>query len=190
MNRRLFTAINLPESIKEQLASYQAEWPELPSRWTKQENIHITLVFLGSTREEEIKGICETMNKVSKENGEFFINLTKICYGPPKKIPPRMVWALGEKSEELGKLQNQLENSLLNYSAQEISKKKSRPYAPHITLARIRQWDFKRMEPEERPHIDKDISIGFKVKSMELMESQLKRTGAEYTVLQSFPLMP
>jgi 2'-5' RNA ligase len=44
------------------------------------------------------------------------------------------------------------------------------------------------MEPEEKPKIDEDISLNFQVKSIEVMESQLKRGGAEYTILESFEL--
>jgi len=43
--RRVFIAINLPGNIRKKLAEYQKKWPELPIRWTKQDNIHITLVF-------------------------------------------------------------------------------------------------------------------------------------------------
>ena len=39
--------------------------------------------------------------------------LNKILYGPPKKNPPRMVWADGEKSEELVDLKDDLQEGLL-----------------------------------------------------------------------------
>jgi 2'-5' RNA ligase len=44
------------------------------------------------------------------------------------------------------------------------------------------------MEPEERPEIDEEVNFSFEVKSIEIMESHLKRGGAEYTVLESLPL--
>ena len=98
-----------------------------------------------------------------------------------------MVWAEGEKLEELGKLQNDLENSLLASSVKEVESK-SRPYAPHITLGRIRTWEFRQIEPEERPEVNEEINLSFEVNSIEVMESQLKRGGAEYAVLESAPL--
>ncbi|MBI4101693.1 MAG: RNA 2',3'-cyclic phosphodiesterase, partial [Candidatus Nealsonbacteria bacterium] len=48
MRHRIFLAINLPENVKKKLADFKSKWPDLPCRWTKAENLHITLVFLGS----------------------------------------------------------------------------------------------------------------------------------------------
>ncbi|XOB46441.1 MAG: RNA 2',3'-cyclic phosphodiesterase [Candidatus Nealsonbacteria bacterium] len=189
MPHRIFIAINLPEKIKKKLADYQTNWPELPVRWTKKENLHITLVFIGYARDEEIPEICKITKEIAEKNRVFTINLKKICYGPPKKMPPRMVWASGEKSEELGKLQQGLENSLLASTAKKFIKPEKRAYSPHITLGRIKAWEFRQIEPEERPNVNEDISLSFEVNSIEVMESQLKRTGAEYTILESIPLI-
>ena len=198
MKHRIFIAINLPEDIKKRLADYQSKWPELPIRWTKKENLHITLAFLGYLNDDEILEICKITKEVASRNQSFSINLNKIFYGPPNKIPPRMVWVEGEKSKELGKLQKDLENSLLSSdlsaearraeaeaSVQEDSAREARPYAPHITLGRIRTWEFRQIEPEERPDVNEEISLNFEVNSIEVMESQLKRGGSEYAVLES-----
>ncbi len=185
MRHRLFIAVNLPENIKNKLSDFQSKWPELPARWTKKQNLHITLVFLGYVKDEEIPEILKIAEEIGNKHSSFSINLNKICYGPPKKIP-RMVWAVGESSKELGKLKKDLENSLSNVSLKE----EARPHSPHITLSRIRQWQFRQIELEERPEINESIDLGFEVNSIEIMESQLKRTGAEYSVMQSFPLKP
>jgi len=178
----------LPEGVKKQLLDYQSKWPELPVRWVKPENLHITLAFLGYLSDEELLEILRITKEVALRNNPFSINLNKICYGPPKKMPPRMVWAEGEKSNELGELQNDLENSLFSVSIKGLKEPEARPYAPHITLGRIRQWEFRQIEPEERPVIDEDISFVFGVNSIDVMESQLKRGGAEYIILESTQL--
>lgn len=184
MNRRVFIAINLPESLKIKLAKFQSKWPDLPAKWTKKENLHITLAFLGYVQDDEIPEILRKTEEIAKKHKPFQLNFNKICYGPPKKAL-RMVWAMGEKSEELRGLQSDLENSLSNLPF----KKENRSYSSHITLARIRQWEFKQIELEERPQIEELIDLSFEVNSIELMESQLKRTGAKYIVLQSVPLL-
>lgn len=184
MRHRIFIAINLPEDVKKQLVNYQTKWLELPCRWTKKENLHITLAFLGYLSDEELLEVLKITKEVATRNSSFSINLNKICYGPPKKLPPRMVWVEGEKSEELGKLQKYLENSLSTASIGGL-KSEIRPYSAHITLGRIRTWEFRRMEPEERPEINEDIDLSFEVNSIEVMESKLKRGGPEYTVLES-----
>ncbi len=192
MQHRIFIAINFPENIKKKLSDYENKWLELPCRWTRKENLHITLAFLGYLPDEELVKICNITREIALKHEPFFINLNKIIYGPPKKSPPRMIWVEGEESEELGKLQKALENSLLTTEAlakadQTISTE-ARPYAPHVTLGRIKEWEFRRIEPEERPEVNEEISLNFEVNSIEVMESDLKRGGPEYSILESCPL--
>ncbi|HUS49948.1 MAG TPA: 2'-5' RNA ligase family protein, partial [Candidatus Paceibacterota bacterium] len=80
--QRVFIAINLPEDIKKKLTDYQEKWPELPIRWTKKDNIHITLFFLGYLNNEEIVEVCKMTKEVASRRSSFFVNLNKICYGP------------------------------------------------------------------------------------------------------------
>ena len=163
MRHRIFIAINLPEEIKNQLLSYQAKWPELPIRWTKKESLHITLEFLGYLSDDELLKVCQNTKELAAEKKSFTITLDKICYGPPKKMPPRMVWVVGGKV------------GAFNFS-------------PHITLGRIRTWQWRQIEPEERPEVSEEINLNFEVSSIEVMESVLKKGGPEYTLLESCPL--
>lgn len=187
MRHRTFIAINLPEEIKRKLSEYQGKWPELPIRWTKEENLHITLIFLGYLSDEELLEICKITKEVASRNQSFSINLNKICYGPPKKMPPRMIWVNGEKSREFTTLKDDIEKSLGTSERVSFSPEK-RVFSPHITLGRIRAWEFRQIEPEERPEVDEDIDLSFEVNSIEAMESQLKRGGPNYAVLESAPL--
>ena len=182
---RIFIAINLPSDIRKRLEKHQSNWPELPVRWTKRDNLHITLVFLGYLKEEELLEIFEITKNVALKHKSFEINLNEICYGPPKKMPPRMVWVRGEKSKELSDLRYELEEALIGGVGFSPEK---RLFAPHITLGRIRQWEFKNIEVEDRPEVKKEINLTFPVNSIEIMESYLKRGGAEYAVLDSYPL--
>jgi 2'-5' RNA ligase len=185
MGHRIFIAINLPEDVKRELSLYQENWPSLPARWTKKENLHITLVFLGYVNSEELPEICQIVRDVAARNDSFDLNLKKITYGPPKNNPPRMVWTEGEKSKELGKLHGDLENSLCNRL--NVIEDKGKPYSPHITLGRIKAWELQRMDPEDKPEINEGISFNFEVNSIEVMESFLKKKGPDYMVLESCP---
>ncbi|MDI6602641.1 MAG: RNA 2',3'-cyclic phosphodiesterase [Patescibacteria group bacterium] len=191
MRHRIFIAINLPENVKKSLIVYQSKWLELPCRWTKKENLHITLIFLGYLSDQELLEVLEITRKVASRNLAFSINLNKICYGPPKKIPPKMVWVETEKSKEFTQLRDDLEKSLMQTERVHpalSAKGRDRAFSPHITLGRIRVWEFRQIEPEEKPQIEEEISLSFKVNSIEVMESQLKRGGPDYTVLESAPL--
>ena len=187
MPHRIFIAINFPEEIKRQLEKFQSQWPELPIRWTKPENLHITLIFLGYLSDEELLEICKIVKEVASRHKSFSINLNKVCYGPPKKMPPRMVWVEGEKSKELANLQIDLEKSLTSSESVKFEPEE-RSFTSHINLGRIKTWEFRKIEPEERPEVNENISLSFDVSSIEVMESELKRVGPEYTVLESAPL--
>jgi len=189
MRHRIFIAINLPEEIKKELEKYQSQWPELPIRWTKPENLHVTLAFLGYLSDEELVEVLRVTKEVTQKHQPFSINLTKIIYGPPKKMPPRMVWVEGAKSKDLANLQLDLEKSLVS-SGKIKFEPEERSFTCHITLGRIKTWEFRQIEPEERPEVNEDISLSFDVNSIEVMESALKRGGAEYTVLESTGLGP
>jgi len=212
MRRRIFIAINLPENLRRKLANYQNNWPELPVRWIKPENIHITLVFIGYVSDEELLEISRTAKEVAARHSPFFVNLNKICYGPPKKMPPRppkfseatviekdknssnkkfwrprMIWTMGKKSQDLASLRDDLEKSLAGSERVGFSPEK-RGFSLHITLGRIRQWEWRKIEPEERPEIEQELNLGFSADSIEVMESQLKKGGAEYVILESHNL--
>lgn len=178
--RRVFIAINLSGDIKKKLAEFQKKRSELPVRWTKSENLHITLDFLGYLRDEELLEVSKTVKEVALKHTPFEIKLTKICYGPTDKKPPRMIWALGERSEEFSVLKENLDK-ILGVS-------EGRVFSPHITLGRLRQWEWRRIEPEERPVVDEEINLSFLVESIEVMESVLKKAGVEYAILESLPL--
>jgi len=161
MRRRIFIAINLPQDVKKELALLQAKWPELPCRWTKPENLHITLEFLGYVNDEELPEVFQRCKELAEKKKPFQVKLDRAVYGPPAKMPPRMVWVTGERIEQFG-------------------------LVPHVTLGRIRTWDWRRIEPEERPEIEEETNLIFDVGSIEVMESRLKKGGPEYIVLESF----
>lgn len=167
---RIFVAINLPYEIKKELFSYSEKWNELPAKWTAKDNLHITLEFLGALTDEEIGEVCVIVKQVSERHKSFSLNLNQVLYGPPKKMPPKMVWAEGKKSKELTELRQDLENSLTEKVA---FVPENRTFAPHITLARISAWGFKAIEPEERPEINENIDLAFTVESIEVMESEM-----------------
>lgn len=181
MRHRIFIAVNLPKEIRKQLVNYQSKWPELPIKWTKPENLHITLIFLGDVNDSELVEICKTSKEIIEQHDSLGINLNQICYGPPKKMPPRMIWVKGQKSQELSDLKKDLESALLekvNFHQE------NRAFSPHITLGRIRTWDWSKIEPEERPEVNEIIDLGFEVGSIDVMESELKKDGPKYIILE------
>jgi len=192
MKKRIFIAINLGEKVKNNLSENQKEIEQKfyyyfdfsPIKMIRKESLHCTLLFVGEVEDLELIEIFNITEKAVEKLENFDLLINNIDYGPNKENP-KMVWANLEKTKELMQLQTNIERAILNngYNA-EIDKK----YTPHITLGRITQWQFKKINPEEIPDIEKDLGLGISVKSIEIMESFLKKGGSEYCVLKSFPL--
>lgn len=190
---RIFIAINLPKEIKKKLSSYQKKWQGIPARWTKEDNLHITLEFLGYLTDEEIQTTCSVVKEVAERHSPFEISLNKVSYGPSNKsslsnqgVGAKMIWVKGGNSKELSILKEDLQNSLsegLGFNPEK------RAFSPHITLARIKEWEWKKVDLEERPEINEDINLTFSVESIEVMESSLRKNGAEYSIFESHSLI-
>lgn len=183
--RRIFIAVNLPAPIKKKLLEFQRQWADWPVRWTKEPSLHITLVFIGYVTNEEMLEICQLARQVTKKNQPFEIKLKRICLGPPGR-PARMIWIEGEENPALAQLKNNLEETLRTSAKSGFNHRENRPFRVHITLARIRQEEWRRLP--NKPKIDQEVSLFFSVESIEVMESRLLRDGAEYAVLESVEL--
>ncbi len=185
--KRLFIAINLPESIKNKLFDWElkleqeyrlGEFRGRNINWVIKNNLHITLIFIGYATDDETYEIAKTMRKIAKKHQSFFINLEKMILGPPDK-DERMFWVQGGKSQELAELQFDLENAL---SMGNNYQKEVRAFSTHITLARFESSISKIIK--EKGIVEKKINYQIPVDSIELMQSTLKRSGAEYTILE------
>jgi 2'-5' RNA ligase len=180
--RRIFIAINLSDRIKKRIVEVTQKWAGLPVRWTKKDNLHITLVFIGYVDNEEMLEICQTVQRIGQKSQSFEIKLKQVCFGPPNK-EARMIWLQGEINQNLSELKNNLEEALFENTGY---RKENRSFKPHITLARIYQREWKNLK--DKPEIGEEISLSFPVDSIEIMESHLSNKGPDYVVLESIPL--
>ena len=55
-------------------------------------------------------------------------------------------------------------------------------------MARIKEWEWRAIEPEERPEVNEAIDLIFTVESIDIMESELTRQGPRYTIIESYQL--
>jgi len=189
----IFIAINLPSDIRKVLSGYEKKWPNLPAKWTSAESLHITLVFLGDLADVELGEVCVAVKEIAKNHNSLDIQLNKVGYGPDDRIsfnttqdkPPRFIWANGEKSKELSLLKKDLQDLLLKKI---VFIPELRAFSPHITLARINTFSWRQIESEERPEVNENIDLTFTVESIEVMESELKKGGPQYTIIESHTL--
>jgi len=177
MVHRVFTAIALPEQIKNKLLKLQERWHTIPGKWTSRENMHITLVFLGSLSNEELQNYIEYAKNAIQSETAFTITIESVSYGPTVDNP-RMIWANVAKSVRLAQLR-----ASLAHTPQEQA------FMPHSTLCRIHQWKFKALELEERPTVAQEMAESFSVKEIRVMESRITRAKIEYALITTISLL-
>src|ERR1043166_9616155 len=92
---RLFVAIPLPESVRGSLERMQEH---LRSglrndciRWTKREQFHLTLRFLGNVVIEQIEELKTALRQASKDIAGFRLRATQVGFFPERGFP-RVVW--------------------------------------------------------------------------------------------------
>ncbi|HWQ78861.1 MAG TPA: RNA 2',3'-cyclic phosphodiesterase [Anaerovoracaceae bacterium] len=127
---RLFIAINLSDEIKDYLTAAICELKNHASKgnFTRRENLHLTLVFLGELSADQPSAVKSAMNRV---NGEPF-RLSFSGFGRFKRNGRDIHWVGVEKSEALFSIQKQLSVELekAGFSLED------RAYSPHLTLGR------------------------------------------------------
>jgi RNA 2',3'-cyclic 3'-phosphodiesterase len=176
--KKIFIEITVPQQLRKRLVQKTSQWSDLPVKWLKEENLHITVSFIGYVDESVIPDICQKINEAVNNFESFEIVFDKIEFGPDAENP-KIIWLIGEPSADLGKLNEAVEQAL------GMRPQEHKEYRPHITIGRIRKlkWD----ELYEKPIISEKYNVTMTVDSVSVMES--KGGGAEYNVLEECPLM-
>ncbi len=179
MKRRLFIALPLQENVEAALmqeAKTLAPRMRTFARFLAEDTWHLTLTFLGDQEESQIPTMERAMREAMGARPSPKVTFERIAYGPPQGSP-RMIWLLTDHTTSiaLGRLRNSLENNLETLGIR--WERDHRPYHGHLTLARFRpdaQGPF--------PPLDRPFQQDFAPTSLNLMESELQREGALYTV--------
>jgi RNA 2',3'-cyclic 3'-phosphodiesterase len=179
---RLFIAIEIPENIRTAFASLLRDFPALAPqlKWVRPENLHVTLKFLGETDPSKL-GTLQNMLSGVRSSEPVNLEFRGLGFFPNEKRP-RVFWAGMEASANLKTLAADIDQAVhnLGFTLEE------RPYAPHLTLARI---SLPIIPPKLRQAITEKSGQSFgslTTREFHLIESKLKPTGAEYTTVQSF----
>jgi 2'-5' RNA ligase len=181
-NHRLFLAIKLPQELLAQLYSYQEQLNPQIFQIVEEDKLHLTLIFLGYVEEEKIKQIQDITLEITQNFQPQSIQFLETGYGPNPKFP-RLNWLKGMPNHNLEQLKRALEKEFRTKAKIDL-KEENRLFLPHITLARIKTHLSNNLPPETK--INAKINFCFSPSNLWLMESHLKRTGAEYTDLEEF----
>jgi 2'-5' RNA ligase len=186
---RAFIAVDLPESVKLNLADIQAALKkcDAPIRWVNPHGIHLTLKFLGSISYSTLETLRPLLAEVTHKATPFSISFAQAGVFPHPRNP-RVIWlGIDEGAEELIHLQQRIEKKL--FRKLKISQEK-RAFHPHLTFGR-----FKKKAPVEPllATLNEQRSLlpnRLQVKAVVLFESILRPSGAEYRVIDSFSFLP
>ena len=143
-------------------------------RWVRPAGIHLTLRFLGDAPAEQVAAVRAGLDQAAVQCAPFELHLKNLgCF--PNLRRPRVIWVgLEDPEERLGELQKAVEEQVrsLGWEPEE------RTFRPHLTLGRVRQ------RPPEDTWVQQPPDLGFRAEAIELIQSHLKPSGAEYTTLQ------
>jgi 2'-5' RNA ligase len=126
---RLFTAIDLPRTVHDSLLPLCTGVPG--ARWARREQMHLTLRFIGEVDTAQFASIRAALQRVRVS--PFSIALKGVGQFPPRGVP-RVLWVGVQAEPGLAQLYAQIQAALKPVGVEA----ETRPYAPHITLARLK----------------------------------------------------
>ena len=183
---RSFIAIPLPPKILDDLESAVRSLQELglSGRGVSRSGMHLTLKFLGDVSEDRLRAVALTLHKLANQIPPFDVSLNDPDAFPHRK-GARVVFVSIQRSRTLFRLQSAIEEELGALGLD----RESREYQAHLTLmrlnsrrhlSRLQDWFARGLQV---------TGMSFLVNRFNLYQSVLKSSGAEYSILESFPLL-
>jgi 2'-5' RNA ligase len=170
--KRLFVAIDLPESTRQFLAELD---PHIRGvRWTEAEQMHLTLGFFGDVPEDVDLALREKLTAI--EFGAFFLPITSIGIFPSKG-PPKIIWiGVGRGHPHLFQVHKRVQEAALAGGIEADL----RPWHPHITIARCRDVAPQSIRKFLQSNLDRDLGM-IRVDSFHLYSSKLTPARSIHT---------
>jgi len=187
---RLFVAIPMPETVRNEITGIQHEMRQLVSRdavrWTKPEQFHLTLRFLGDVPVERVSALQEAVNAVCLGSSALPLRAQGVGFFPNARSP-RVIWAgVNDGEGRLVDLQKKIEGAVQPFAEGPSSER----FAGHVTIGRVKFL--------KRPDIEKLAAHAQAIKDrlfgewaaneVELIRSDLLPAGASHTLLAAIGL--
>lgn len=183
---RIFFAIDLPEPAKERLGSYIGLLKKKSRthgiRWTKPENLHITLQFLAEVHSEHLSMLLQNVrHRMAGAIHETVLTLGSLHLFP-NPYRPRVIVLDVKPQDELGMLSGLIGEGIkaANYPIE------SRPFRAHLTLGRIKQpqgMSLSFLDEMQSAELEK-----IAVNEVVLFRSEPQADGSKYTILEKLAL--
>ena len=182
---RLFVAFELPAEHLVSIAGCVDQLAnQLPGpRWVPSENWHCTVKFIGSFDEAALTSLDTALSAVASEVGPIESALTEVGAFPSMRRA-KVIWVgLADATGELTALAERIDRSVAELGVDS----ESRPFTPHVTVARSRspiQLDTEVVR-EASTRLDRET---FVVTEFVLFQSHTGPKGARYEKLGVFSL--
>ncbi len=183
---RLFISAEIEPHIKDILLSCQdtmrLSCGEYGFRYIPEENMHLTLHFLGETPEHRIRDICELIEESCSHftQGSYAVTHSGSFN---KKGDPRVVWAgIHDTDRTITGVYRSLQRTLLAYGIQTERRK----YVPHLTIAYVTKPP-SALLLQLIPQLIRTETNG-RLATISLKKSVLKNDGAVHTSLFEYTL--
>ena len=185
MALRCFIAVALPAALQQSVGKMIRGLSETGAdvKWVPEQNLHLTLKFLGATGEEKIEEMTGALRKKLSPYHPFYITIGGVGSFPGGRHP-RVIWVGIQEYGPLEDIYREVEDVMTQHGYPP----EDRPFSPHLTIGRVRSGKrlaevLKRLEELRAVSFDE-----FEVKGVTLMKSELKPGGAEYSSLAEIPL--
>lgn len=185
---RTFLALELPVKVKDalqrQIGRLARAIPEV--RWVDAASLHLTLAFLGELDDARLEAAIQSAAVVASGQVSLSLRLAGLgTFGPAHA--PRVVW-VGLEGEVRRLLA--LQAALADELAVRGFAREARPFAPHLTLARIkRPISDAALAALARVLTEPVARATWQADAISVMKSELVRPAARYTELARWPLL-
>lgn len=177
---RLFVAVDAPSPVVAALSA--AMHPSPGFAWTRPEQLHLTLRFLGDTSAELVEPLRERLRTIRVAS--FILPVEGLGVFPPRG-QPRVLWCgIGASHPHLHQLRQHIDDTILALGIEADLRR----FVPHFTLARLGAAAQPQLPHWLRGHRD-FAAPPFRVDHFKLYASELRPEGAVHTVLEEYPLI-
>ncbi len=187
---RLFIAVAVPLDVRKEIERAQGQLrrsaPPGAIRWTRPEQFHVTLKFLGEVPSALVAALEQSVSKVCSNCPAMQLSASCIGFFPSAQRP-RVIWAgAGDNRRRLAELYRQMDEAVRPIAPAG----KPERFAGHITLGRFKPGRHTAIEKLlERATTLRDRQFGdWLAGEVEIVRSELTSAGAMHTPLASFPL--
>jgi len=170
--RRLFVAIDLPDSTRQLLASLD---PHIRGvRWTDPAQMHLTLAFFDDVPDNVDSALREKLSAI--EFGAFFLLVTGIGTFSAKGAP-KIVWiGVGKAHPHLFQIHKRVQEAALAAGLEPELK----PWHPHITIGRCRDVSAQSLRKFLQSNAEFDAGM-IRFEDFHLYSSKLTPAGPIHT---------